>query len=267
MSGSLACAAAALISFLAYRRHSLTASGALSAALLGTIVVVAGGWWWGALLVTFFVTSSALSKTRRSRPDPIAARGQRRDAIQVLANGGVAGFCALLAAIGHRDLFFAAFAGVIAAATADTWATELGRFSRRPPRLLTTGRVVNAGTSGAVSLLGSLASLLGALSIGALATGIVALGLTDYSPRPLALGFAVSAAGMAGSLTDSLLGATLQAAYTCPACGLTIEARHHCQTTPTLLTRGQHWFTNDVVNGFATLTGALLAASVVVITR
>ena len=66
--------------------------------------------------------------------------------------------------------------------------------------------------------------------------------------------------GLAGSLVDSLLGATLQAIYRCPACGNETERhpRHVCGT-PTEWVRGWKWLDNDWVNLACTLSGALIA--------
>src|SRR5438093_5230732 len=47
-------------------------------------------------------------------------------------------------------------AGALAAAAADTWATEIGAFSPFAPRLITSGRQVPRGTSGGITVLGSL---------------------------------------------------------------------------------------------------------------
>ncbi|MDQ3779286.1 MAG: DUF92 domain-containing protein, partial [Chloroflexota bacterium] len=64
-------------------------------------------------------------------------------------------------------------------------------------------------------------------------------------------------AGAAGSLADSLLGATLQAAYRCPRCGQPTERRSHCRGTPTTRVRGFPIVTNDLVNLAAVLIGAI----------
>ena len=133
------------------------------------------------------------------------------------------------------------FIGGLATVTADTWATELGTLSRTAPRLVTTGRGRPAGTSGGISVLGTLAALAGAATIG-LAAGLLPNGLSWWTALPLGL-----VSGLAGSLIDSLLGATLQRQGYCPACQAATEARiHHCGAA-TNLTRGCSWLGNDAV--------------------
>src|SRR5690606_972928 len=113
------------------------------------------------------------------------------------------------------------FVGIMATVTADTWATELGTLSKQPPRLITTGRMVGTGTSGGVSGLGTLVSLLGGLCIG-LPAGLLSPALT-----PLLGTIAGMSAGLAGSLFDSLLGATVQQIYYCDTCQKETESKIH----------------------------------------
>jgi uncharacterized membrane protein len=59
--------------------------------------------------------------------------------------------------------------------------------------------------------------------------------------------------GISGMLLDSLLGATLQGRFHCPACGIATERRRHRCGVPAVSTGGIAWISNDVVNGLATL--------------
>ena len=193
----------------------LTRRGALAALAVGLATVYGFGWRGVALLLAFFVSSSLL--TAAARGDAGAAKSGARNARQVIANGGIA---ALAALAGH----WVAFASALAAANADTWATEIGSHSRTPPRLITNGTLVSAGTDGGVTLLGTAGGIAGALFIAVLARVLVPGGFVA----------AVAIAGIAGMLLDSLLGATLQGRL--------------------------RWLDNDAVNLAATAAGAGLAA-------
>jgi uncharacterized protein (TIGR00297 family)/Raf kinase inhibitor-like YbhB/YbcL family protein len=255
---------AVLISFAAYRLHSLSRSGALAATLLGAVIFGLGGLGWAVLLLAFFISSSGLSRLAGRRKSAFTekfAKGHRRDAGQVLANGGIAGLFTLLHLLFPGATWpWAGAAGALAAANADTWATELGVLARRAPRLITTWKPVEQGTSGAISATGTLAGAGGALLIALCAALFWPAGLTGPARWLGALAL-VTAAGLLGSLVDSLLGATLQAIYHCPACAKETE-RHPTHTcgTPTRRVRGLPWLNNDAVNAACTLTGGLVAA-------
>jgi uncharacterized membrane protein len=151
-----------------------------------------------------------------------------------------------------RRVIEAGYIGALATANADTWSTELGVLNTQPPRLITTGKRVAAGTSGGISPLGTAAT-----AGGALAQGLVFKLLQPTTSAFMPLIALVS--GLTGSLFDSLLGATVQAIYYCPLCQKETERRiHNCGTRTTPL-RGLAWMNNDVVNFLATLFGALMA--------
>jgi uncharacterized protein (TIGR00297 family) len=255
------------IAVLALRRGSLTHSGAFGAILVGTLVFSAGGLSWGILLVAFFVTSSALSHYKERAKSPLAEKfqkGHRRDLGQVLANGGWGALTALAFALFAHPIFFFAFAGAMATVNADTWATEVGVLSSAPPRLITNGRVVAVGTSGGVTRLGTLVACLGALLIGALATFFM-LAVPDPRSGParpldwLVFPLIITAAGLLGSLIDSVLGATVQAIYYCDFDQKETEAAVHRCGRPARWVRGWLWLDNDWVNFIASAAGSLLA--------
>ncbi len=251
-----------LIAGLAWRAGALSRSGAWAASLTGGLVFGLGGVPWAALLLTFFISSSALSRLFKRRKSALSekfSKGSQRDWGQVFANGGLGALLAVVHLLLPEAIWpWMAFAGAVAAVNADTWATELGVLSRRPPRLITTGKLVERGASGGVSLLGTLSTLGGAALVGLFAALFSTVGSF------WGIWGAITLAGLAGSLFDSLLGATVQAIYTCPACQKETE-RHPLHTcgTKTLPLRGWPWLTNDLVNLAASILGAAVAVLIV----
>lgn len=276
--------ASALIGLFAYWRGSLTRGGVFGAILTGTAIFGLGGFVPGVLLVAFFVSSTLLSKFRarvKAKLNEKFQKGARRDLGQALANGG---WAALLACgmwfaqtngAGERVemLLFAAFVGALATVTADTWATEIGVLSNALPRMITTGRVVPTGASGAMTRLGTVTALLGAMFIGAMVNvGAVLTVLWNQFPTlradalfaALAAGnvfiLIASVAGLAGALFDSFLGATAQAIYFSEYDEAQTEKKIDSQGNPTRRVRGWEWLDNDGVNFFASVFGSLVAA-------
>jgi uncharacterized protein (TIGR00297 family) len=242
---AIAVFAAAAVSISAWRFGALRASGSVAATVVGTVVLGFAGIGAAMVLVLFFVTSSALSAL------PPSGERSARGARQVLANGSVAAATAAIS--GHAAYGAVAFLGATAAATADTWATEIGvRWGKRPRSILTL-RPQPAGTSGAVSIAGSVAAICGALAVGTAGS----LLLAGVAGRTVA---AVTIAGFAGSVLDSLLGAAIQAEYRCPQCGASPEvARHDGCGVRADRVSGVPGLDNDAVNWVATLAGAAAA--------
>ncbi len=220
----------------------LSPGGMLAACIVGVAVVAGLGLPGLGLLLAFFVPASAITRG-----------GGRRRAVQVAANGGVAAAAALASRALPGGGAALAFAGALAAAAADTWATEIGALSRRAPRLITTRRPVARGTSGGVTWLGTAGAAAGTLVVAA-AAGV----LRVISWQGAA---AVALAGFVGAAADSLLGATVQARYHCAACGPEgrSETPLHACGRPADFVGGVRWITNDTVNLFATAIGAAVA--------
>jgi uncharacterized protein (TIGR00297 family) len=248
---------AAMISWAAYRASSLSKSGAWGALLEGTIIFGLGGWRWAILLMAFFVSSSVLTRLfgkKKAALNEKFDKGGTRDIGQVLANGAVASlFAGLHFFLPDATWPWLVFSASLAAVNADTWATELGVLNPSLPRLITSWVRVESGTSGAVSIFGTLAAaggaafiaILGAL-LGPAGSGIINL-------------LIIIIAGLFGSLFDSLLGATIQAIYRCPHCDKETEKHplHTCGTR-TVRVRGWSWLNNDMVNLGCALMGAVV---------
>ena len=219
---------------------SWLAPGGVAAALaVGAAVAWGLGWRGLALLFAFLLSGSLLTQLAERR-------GPRRTARQVIANGGVAALAALLG-------WWTVATGAIAAAAADTWATEIGSFSPSPPRLITSGVRVPRGASGGVTVLGTVGGVAGAL--------LIALTARWVGPRAAGPGSAaLVGAGVLGMLADSVLGATVQGKYECPGCSAQFERGNAVCHEPVRLIRGWRWLDNDGVNLAATLAGAAAAA-------
>ncbi len=252
------------IGLAAERRGSLTRSGAAGAVITGTTIFGFGGLSWGLTLIYFFLSSTFLSHFKEREKSAVAAdkfsKGSRRDLGQALANAGVASAAALGYGLRRHSPgpapLLAAFVGALATANADTWATEVGTLSKDEPRLITNGQRVPPGTSGGVTLLGTSAAVAGAVSVGAVAAALGAgrgTSLRGHLPLLAVIG------GMAGTLCDSLLGATAQAMYWCPRCQTETERRVHRCGQETRALRGIGWLENDGVNFVSTAAGALVA--------
>ncbi len=244
----LALAAGIVATLGAYALRLFTAGGALTAVAVGVVVLLGGGWGLTFTLVGAFASTAILTAYRRGeKVQPEHKRG--RTAAQIMANGVVPAGMALLSGILRASWPISAAAGAIAASTADTWATELGLLSRRPPRLITTGEIVERGRSGGVTVVGAVAAVGGAAAV-----GLLGARLTGADVR------VVSGAALLGQVVDTLLGATVQARYQCSACGRTGETVLCSCGTRRPRMSGLPWMTNEAVNLIAAAAAAASAA-------
>ena len=241
-----------IIAVASYAARFLTLSGSLATFFLAVIIYGIGGWQWTVPIVIFFALSSVLSKYGRSRKvlfEQVFEKSSIRDWGQVLANGGVAASVTIVSALFPLFDFYPLYLGALAAVTADTWGPEIGVLTKGKTISVLTLKSVEPGTGGGISEYGTVAGTIGA--------AVVALsGYPWYTELRTTL--IVVVGGVAGSLIDSLLGATAQAQYTCEVCGKITERKTHCEHA-TALHRGVGWIGNDVVNGICALVGALVA--------
>lgn len=243
---------------MAWRLRALSVSGAVAAAVVGS-VAMQRGWSWAAYLMSWFAVSVLLSRWGRARKlertAGMVAKGDRRDAWQVLANGGAfaaAGWMAGLVA-GSPDGLVVAACGALAAAGADTAGTEVGTAWGRDPWSLRTRGRVPPGSSGAVTAIGLVGTFGGAAVFTSFAVG--------FGPVPIAAAPALLTGAVAGALADTLLGAWGQARRWCDACHRETEQRVHACGSATRHLAGLPWLENDLVNLLCTLVGAATAAA------
>ena len=243
---------ALLVAGVAWRAGWLGKGGLIAATACGA-ACVAAGWSWAALLILYFIAASGLSafgaRKKDARTESIVSKGGARDAAQVIANGGLFSLAAVLASMSGSAWLAWGAIGALSAASSDTWATEIGVGVGGQPRSIVSGTNVRYGESGGVSVAGLWGSLGGAAFIGAL---VALLGM----PRGLAL--ASIAAGVGGSLADSVLGATIQERRWCEACAETTERSIHICGCATRQVGGITGLNNDVVNTLASAVGFVL---------
>jgi uncharacterized protein (TIGR00297 family) len=223
----------------ASRAPLLTPAGWVHAAALGTML-------WGTLgpsgwlaVVAYLALGSLVTRLgfadKRAR-GLAEARGGRRGPENVWGSAATGALLALLTAVlaaPWRPLLLIGFSASFAAKLADTFGSEIGKRWGRRTVLITSLRPVPPGTEGAVSLEGTAASLGGAVLMA------LVLGSLGFCRGPSDLAVVV-VAGMAATLLESLVGATLQ--------------------------RRWRWLSNELVNGLQTLLAALLALALVQLT-
>ena len=236
----------ALIAFASWKKGSLTPGGAGAAFAAASAIGLAAPRTF-LLLMVFFFTSVPLSRFRRSRKaraETLHKKHGPRDLAQVLANSMAALSMLLMAAITADPSWELASLVAIGACTADTWASELGQLSKQVPRNILTLKPMATGLSGGVSLAGTAASLAASAFI-LLPTYLSTPGL---SWRGLVI---IAFFSFAGSILDSVLGASLQGKYLSPEGYLTEVSGPGYP-----LVKGFSFIDNDVVNFLASLLAA-----------
>ena len=203
----LAIAVNAAVALAGYAARTVGISGAVIGAVLGTAIMVSLGWaGWGLLFATFTaaVIASRAGLRRKMLLGIAEGRGGRRGAANALANTGFAAAAAVLSTLTYASgPARLAFVAALAAGGSDTVASEIGKAWGRRTYLVGRFARVAPGTSGAVSIEGTAAGLLGAAALAGLAvlTGIV----------PASMLLPVVAGATIGSFAESALGATLEA--------------------------------------------------------
>jgi uncharacterized protein (TIGR00297 family) len=236
------------ISIISFYIRFLSLSGAVGTFLLGSIIFGFGGLTYTIPILAFFIVSSLLSISGKKYKKKFESSFEKtgiRDFYQVWANGLIPAIFVIISLFRSDPIIFFSYCAAVAAATADTWGTELGVFSKKPPKLITTFRSVDPGTSGAISIFGLLAAFSGSVFI--TIVGYYSNITYDFSNYVVFAVIFVIISGFLGSVIDSLLGATIQSQFKCKVCNKITEKNIHCNLE-TNLVRGSIWMNNDLVN-------------------
>jgi uncharacterized protein (TIGR00297 family) len=202
----LACLINLMLAFTAIAVGTVTLSGAVMGAFLGSIVYMGWGYKSFALPLLFFVLGSAATRWGYARKAALGVAeklGGRRSWREAVANLLAGAFFATMVILTHHEAaFLAALIACFAEAAGDTISSELGQVMSSQAFLITTFKPVKAGENGGISAFGTLAGTVASTLIVALA---FALHLCTKGPALIAL-----AAAILGNLFDSLLGATIE---------------------------------------------------------
>jgi len=245
-----------IISLVSYHLRLLSLKGAIATFVLAVIIFTLGSWKWTIPILSFFIFSSLLSKIRKKMNpgvNSVFQRGDERDHIQVIANGGFPGMIILINQIHTTELFYIAYVSAVAAACSDTWATEIGTLINTKTFNIINFNPVEQGISGGVSLLGFIGAILGAI--------IITVSAVSWLNISYGLFFIILASGVFASVFDSILGSTYQVKYTCMVCDKTIENKFHCGKN-TVHAKGVKWLDNDAVNFAASSFGGLMPLAI-----
>jgi uncharacterized protein (TIGR00297 family) len=241
------------IAIAGWKTSNLSPSGAVMAIMIGLAIGYSYGFEGLFILGVFFLSSSVWSRLFKKNKIGIEERLAKtsiRDWQQVLANGGPAAIFAYLFSITGNEVWTLAFIASLAGANADTWASEIGPLSYKMPFSVRSFRRVPKGTSGAVSIIGTVAAVLGAALI-SLASLII---LKDMD---LTLFLLLLLSGFLGNILDTVLGAFIQLEYRCPVCGLRTESTFHCGHY-TERVKGIPLVNNEFVNALSSFFAGVL---------
>ncbi|MDX9691722.1 MAG: DUF92 domain-containing protein [Acholeplasmataceae bacterium] len=249
-----------IIAFLAYKKKSLDLSGFLGAILFGTLIYIFGSYVVWSILISFFISSSLLTKLHEKKDQE---RSEGRNIVQVISNAMIATVFSILYYVTKESFFMLAAVVSIAASNADTWASEIGILSKGKTYYITNFKVAPKGASGAITVLGTLASFIGALFIAIIFVTLYGL-VTPLTPIEIvSYGFIVTISGFLGCQIDSLLGALLQAKYKGVNSGVITEKKW-LPNEKVILASGIAFITNDMVNLISSFGAALISILMVI---
>ncbi|VEU81237.1 DUF92 domain-containing protein [Haploplasma axanthum] len=248
-----------IISLVAYRKKSLDLSGLVMAVIMGTLIYFFGTYIVFTLLMLFFISSSIITKFKKDETNDHEKRG--RNYIQVIVNS----LPALVFCIGYyftkNHSFLVVAAVAIAASTSDTWASEIGKLSKGNVVSIINFKLISKGESGGISLVGTIASLIGSFFIGIAFLGLMIIEF-KYSNQYLIYLIILIFGGFLGSIVDSYMGVLLQGKFLNKETNTKTEKR--VKGNSYLLVSGFFFINNDVVNFLSTTIVAIIFGFIVI---
>jgi len=179
-------------------------SGAIAGAVICFVLFAGAGPGAFVALVSVFILTWISTRLGYGRKQKLGTAQSRegRGAAQVLANLSISAACAGVFKITGNVAFLLATAAALSEAAADTVSSELGQAGSAKARLITSWKVVPAGTDGGVSVAGTLGGVAAAVLV-----TLVCVGVGMFPLRQTAVSVMAALFGM---IADSYLGATLE---------------------------------------------------------
>lgn len=248
-----------ILGAVSFKLKFVSFSGLIAAFFIGVLIFVfpPEGWKWFVIILIFHAVAAQFTKYKyemKRRKGFAQEKGGARAWPNIVANGVVATLFAVAGGFSSLGVFLFGFIGAVSTATADTLATEIGLLNKDKPRLITNLRKeVPAGTSGGISPMGEMGTLLGGLIMG---ISVLLLKIGNHGNEMILLAAVIS--GLIGCTFDSFIGATIQGMFKCKICQNVTENKKHCGNK-TIRVRGSGYIDNNMVNLMATTVGALFA--------
>jgi len=196
---------AIVIILYAYQKKKIDISALLASGAVGTVALLTVGVDWLYLILAFFIMGNLITKYKYGAKENLGVEEGIRTFRNVFGNGGAATIFAIFYLLTDKNpVLLLGFIGAMATATADTFATEIGQAHEREPRLIINLRKTKVGTSGAVSLPGSIAALIGAGIISSIPL------LFSINLDKILIFSIGTISGFIGCNIDSLIGATIE---------------------------------------------------------
>jgi len=248
-----------LTSTIILKLKILDFKGTVISIFMGNLIYLVTGIEGFILVIEFFIIGFICTrfKFKQKRKKGIAQeKGGIRSWENVIANGFAFSLFGTLYFFTNIESFLAAFIASIAIATGDTLATEIGLLSSNKPRLITNFKEVETGKSGGITLLGSIASIIGIIII-TISSWIIGFSFNNYSIMAIMIG------SFLGIIIDSVIGATIQAQYYCDECKKFTELQIHHEKKNRLIS-GFGFVDNNIVNLLATTIGSGLSILIII---
>lgn len=228
-----------------YKKRWLSSGGALATFLLGCLLLVSPQPKWIVPALFFFIVGSLISFLPKLKREPSHSG---RTANQVFYNGGISTVFICAYFLTDQVVFLIGGLSALSASMSDTSSSEIGsRYGRKTFNIL-TGKRVEAGLSGGISMAG-----LGAGFAFTVIFCLVCVGLMEsFSWKYL---FILFLSGMAGNLSDSILGAAFQVKYRPNS---NSQWSDFPTDSPEQEVKGYRFITNDMVNLLTTIFAAVV---------